>query len=302
MMSPKPPLDEPIDWERQRAFLAVLREGSLSAAARALGVAQPTVRRRVEDLERQLGVALFVRSPQGLTATDAARRLGEPARAMASAAESFVRVASADPAAAVGIVRITASEVIGVEVLPSILAALQDRHPGLVLEVSLTSASEDLLRGAADIAVRMTRPTQKQLLGKRVGAIRLGLHAHRRYLATAGTPTSLADLARFRVIGYERETLGVRALRASGLTLQRESFAYRCDNDLGQLAAIRAGVGVGVCQTAVAARDPHLVHLLPRAFAFALDTWVVTHEDLRGVHRVRLVSDALVAALTAYAK
>jgi DNA-binding transcriptional LysR family regulator len=290
-----------IDWERHRAFLAVLREGSLSAAARALGAAQPTVRRRIADLERQVGAVLFTRSPSGLEPTAVARELAEAAQAMAAAADAFARTASAEAGAAAGVVRITASEVIGVEVLPPVLAELQAEHPGLVIELGLNNRTEDLLRREADIAVRMVRPSQDALVAKRIGDIRLGLHAHRRYLDAHGRPASMADLGRFALIGFETETVSVRALKAMGLKLRREDFSFRTDSDLGYLAAIRGGVGIGVCQVALGRRDPDLIHLFPEAFAYDLETWVVMHEDLRPVRRVRLVFDKLVAALSAYA-
>lgn len=291
-----------LDWERQRAFLAVLDAGSLSGAARVLGLSQPTVRRRIEDLEHQVGAPLFTRSPSGLTPTGVARDLGQHARTMATAAEAFMRTASGDADADEGVVRITASEVIGVEVLPPIMAELRARHPGLVLELSLGSRNEDLLRREADVAVRMSPPAQKSLVARRIGAVRLGLFAHRKVLEAHGTPLAPEDLKRLPLIGYESETNSVRALKAMGLTLRREDFVYRTDNDLGQLAAIRGGVGFGVCQNRLAARDPDLVAVLPDAFHFDLDTWIVMHEDLRRVRRVRLVYEALARGLTAYIK
>lgn len=289
-------IPQPSDWERQRAFLAVLEEGSLSGAARRLRLAQPTVRRRIEELEAELGVALFTRSPAGLTPTRVAEDLADHARAMAIAADAFARAASA-----AGVVRITASEVIGIEVLPPLLAELQAEHAGLVIALGLNNRSEDLMRREADIAVRMVRPTQATLLAKRVGNIGLGLHAHRRFIEARGEPASLRDLKRFPVIGFEHETVSVQQLRSLGFDLRGEDFAFRTDSDLGHLAAIRAGCGIGVCQNGLGARDPHLVRLLPEAFAFDMETWIVTHEDLRNVRRIRLVFDKLVEGLTAYA-
>src|SRR5262249_40431219 len=161
----------------QRAFLAVLRHGSLSAAARALDVAQPTVRRRLEALEQSLGQALFTRSPSGLSPTAAALTLGPHAEAMAAAAAAFERASSADAGAVAGTVRITASEMVGGEVLPGILAALLEQHPELRLEIQLSNLTQDLLRQEADIAVRMVRPVQSALVSKRVGTVKLGLFA-----------------------------------------------------------------------------------------------------------------------------
>ncbi|PIB90618.1 LysR family transcriptional regulator [Caulobacter sp. FWC2] len=301
-MNPDPP--DAIDWERQRAFLAVIDTGSLSAAARQLGAAQPTVRRRIEDLEAQLGVALFTRSPSGLTPTTLGKDLAQHARAMALAAASLARAASAEAGAASGVVRITASEVVGMEVLPATLADLRETHPGLVFELALTNRSEDLLRREADIAVRMVRPTQEALVAKRVGAISLGMFAHKRVLDAWGRPTTMEQARGMPLIGYESETIGVRAVKAMGLgvDLRVEDFAFRTDNDVAQLAAIRAGLGLGICQVGLAARDPMLERVMADTFAIDLETFVVTHEDLKDVRRVRLVFDALVDGLTRYAR
>ncbi|MDB5472136.1 MAG: LysR family transcriptional regulator [Caulobacter sp.] len=294
MSSPEP------DWEGQRAFLAVLETGSLSGAARALSVAQPTVRRRIEALEQSVGAALFTRSPTGLTPTPAAVLLGDHARAMASAAAAFTRAASAEAQAESGTVRITASEIVAVEVLPAILADFQDRHPDIVLELGVGNRSEDLLRREADIAVRMAPPRQEALLARHIGAIPLGLFAHRRLIARHGMPANVEDLRGLPLIGFEHAPPFVERLRESGLDVNTGDFTFRTDNDLAQLAAIRAGVGFGICQIALGRRHGDLVHLLDNAFRYPLDTWVVMHEDLKGLRRMRLVFDALVEGLTAY--
>ncbi|MEI5678580.1 MULTISPECIES: LysR family transcriptional regulator [unclassified Mesorhizobium] len=296
------PSETASDWERQRAFLAVMREGSLSAAARSLKIAQPTVRRRIEDLEREHGVVLFIRSPAGLLPTPIAMELAGHVEAMSKAAQSFARAASAEASSDAGTVRITASEVVGVEVLPAMLAELRRLHPGLVLELGLSNRSENLLDREADIAIRMVRPAQDALVAKHIGAVRLGLHAHRRFLDRHGRPETIEDVKRLGLIGFETETPGIRTLRASGLPFGAEDFIFRTDSDLGQLAAIRAGIGIGVCHIGLAARDPDLVHVLPDAFNMAFETWVVAHEDVQHVRRVRLVMDALIKGLTDYAE
>lgn len=288
------------DWERQRAFLAVLREGSLSAAARLIGVAQPTVRRRIEELEDSLGTPLFTRSPSGLLPTERAHALREHAEAMAMAADAFVRSASAGAHEVAGTVRISASEVIAVEVLPPILAELCAHHPKLVVELSPTNRNEDVLRREADVAVRMVPPQQDALVARRVGAVTLGLHAHRDYLKARGTPASLDEMRGHAIIGVEGDTPVLRALQHRGLAVERADFSFRSDSDLAQLAAIRAGLGIGVCQIPLAARDPKLVRVLPQALSLDLETWVICHEDQRGVARIRAVFDALVAGLNRY--
>ena len=286
-----------LDWENQRAFLAVLREGSLSAAARALGVAQPTVRRRLDALERSIGVALFVRSPGGLAPTDATRELGAHVETMAAAAEAFVRAASADTDAVSGTVRITASDVMGAEVLPAMLASLQRVQPGLVFELSLTNRIEDLLRHEADIAVRMVRPTQAAVVATRVGTVEIGMFARDDYVERHGLPDSLEDLGRFALIGPDRDTADLRAL---GIDRRRLKFGLRTDSHLAQLGAIRAGLGIGLCQKGIARSDPRLRAVLPHAFSHGFETWVTMHEDLRRVKRVRATFAHLAKALSAY--
>lgn len=289
-----------IGWELYRSYLGVLEEGSLSGAARAMGMAQPTVGRHIDALEKALGVALFTRSQTGLLPTDAARALQPFAQAMRSSAAALKRAAESQGSGIHGTVRVTASEVMGVEVLPPILAQLQGAHPDLRVELVLTNRVQDLLQREADIAVRMTQPQQGQLIARRVGQVPLGLHAHTQYLHQRGTPQSLADLAQHALIGFDEETPFVRAARKGFPVWQREAFAIRTDSDLAQLALLRAGCGIGVCQVALAARDPNLVHLLPGSVPLRLETWLTMHEDLRNIPRCKVTFDALLQGLQAY--
>lgn len=184
--------------------------------------------------------------------------------------------------------------------LPAMLGRLRARHPGLRLESHLSNRTQDLLRQEADIAVRMVRPTQGALLVKRVGTVKLGLFATSSYLEHHGAPRSRNDLARFAVIGPDRDASDLRALANIPGAPRAEELVYRSDNHLAQIAAIRAGIGIGICQVALAARSPALVRVLEADFEDALETWVVMHEDLRRVRRVRATFDHLVAELTAY--
>ena len=290
-------------WELYRSFLAVLQEGSLSAAARALGLAQPTLGRHVEALEAALGLALFTRSQLGYAPTEAALALQPAAQALATAAAALRRVASAqggDGRQVKGTVRISASEIMGVEVLPPILAALREQHPALVVELSLSNRLEDLLQREADIAVRMQRPQQDVLVARRIGSIALGLHAREDYLARHGTPRTVEELAGHSLVGFDRETAFIRNLRRELGNVKREYFALRSDSDLAQLAAIRAGFGIGFCQVGLARRDPRLKRVLARRLSVRLDTWVAMHQDLRDSPHCRATFDALATGLQAY--
>jgi DNA-binding transcriptional LysR family regulator len=285
-------------WELFRTFLAVIEEQSLSGAARRLALTQPTIGRHVDALEEALGVSLFTRSQAGLVPTAGARTLVPHARAMASAASAFLREASGEIEEARGAVRVTASEMIGSEVLPPLFAAFREREPRIDIELVLSNRADDLLRREADIAVRMVKPTQAALTARKLGVIELGLHAHPRYLAAHGTPRSLDELRSHPLIGFDR-AISTRTLPSSPVPLTRELFAFRCDSDIGQYAALRAGFGIGVCQNPLARRDG-LVPVLPGALDFKLGVWLVMHRDLKSSRRVRLLFEHLATHLTAY--
>jgi hypothetical protein len=178
-----------------------------------------------------------------------------------------------------GTVRITASEVVGSEVLPSILAAIHAIYPGISVELALSNRNEDLLRGDADIAVRMVRPTQDALVAKRIGRIDVGLYGHRRYLKGREMPLRMADLGQHALIGYDRDQRYARLLESMGVPSTGEMFAFRSDSDLAQLAALRAGFGIGASQLGI-----------------------VMHRDLRSSRRIRLLFDQLATRLSAYAQ
>tara|TARA_R110002020_G_scaffold35195_6_gene106326 strand:- start:1910 stop:2821 length:912 start_codon:yes stop_codon:yes gene_type:complete len=289
-----------LDWGHYRTFLAILKEGSQSGAARALGLTQPTVGRHLDALEQAAGKPLFLRSHQGLAPTETALAMRAYAETMASSAAALARAASGDTESPQGTVRISTSEVIGIEVLPPMLAELQERHPRLTIELSLSDAVEDLLKQQADIAVRMVEPTQGALLSRRIGGIPIGMFTHRRYLERHGTPATLADLSAHRLIGFDSQLAYVRDMIKRHPEIPALRFDFRSDSNVAQLAMIRAGGGIGMCQVGLAARDPDLVRLFGREIELQLMTWLVMHENLRAVPRCRVAFDALAEGLIAY--
>ena len=288
-------------WEHYRTLLAVIREGSLSGAARALGLTQPTIGRHVDALEDTLGLALFTRSQGGLAPTDSALALMPHAEAMANAAEALRRTATGEAEEDRGTVRITASEMVGTEVLPEILVRFREKHPRIAVKLMLSNRSEDLLQREADIAIRMVQPTQSALLAKKVGEINIGLHAHRNYLQAHGTPLTIDDLRDHSIIGYDRDP-SVRRQLNLGIELTRDLFSFRSDSDLAQFAALKAGFGVGMCQLTLSKRYPDLVPLLDNKVHFALGVWVVMHEDHKTSLRMRLMFDHLATELGDYVR
>jgi DNA-binding transcriptional LysR family regulator len=288
-------------WELYRSFLAVLRLGSLSAAGRSLGLTQPTIGRHITLLQESLGDrVLFTRSQVGLLPTGAAHELRPHAEAMAAAAAAFVRAASSTSEETAGVIRIAAADVVGVELLPAIVTEFRRRYPTTAIELSLSNEVADLLRRDADIAVRMVRPNQKALLAKRAGKVALGFYAHRQYLERYGYPERLEDLRHHAVIGFDRAPPFAILLKALPLPVSRDMFAFRCDNDLAQMAALRAGFGVGICQAGIARRDSNLVALFSKQFKVEMEIWIVMHNDLKRSTRMRLMFDHLAASFAKY--
>lgn len=282
-----------IDWALWRSFLAVADSGSLSAAARSLGLTQPTVGRHVDLLEAAVGQILFLRTPQGLSVTEAAAVLLPEARAMHLTAESLARRASSAPEAGVGTVRIAASHVVGAEVLPVALSPLLAGHPGLAVELALSNSSADLLRREADLAIRMVRPSQGSLVARRLGPVPLGLFARRDYLERAGRLAGPEDLAGHVLIGPDADPAALAGFGVFGDVLGRQALRLRTDSEAAQIASVRAGLGIGVMQAGVAARDPTLEPVLPDVVGWTLDAWLVLHDDLRRMPTIRLVADHL---------
>jgi len=201
-----------------------------------------------------------------------------------------------------GTVRVTASDIIGAEVLPAILAAFRARYPEIAIELVLSNRTENLLTREADIAVRMIRPAQHNLIARKIGDVPIHLYAHKAYAKRRGLPRTLADLAAHDIIGYDGETRAYDAYAKEGLPVTRDLFALRSDSDLAQLALLRAGAGIGGMQKQLAARERNMVPVLHSAVRIPLEIWLVMHEDLRTNRRIRLLYDCLAGGLTRYVK
>jgi DNA-binding transcriptional LysR family regulator len=180
------------------------------------------------------------------------------------------------------------------------LAEFRDTYPRVSIELGLDNQTVDLLRRDADIAVRMVAPSQKALLARKVGSISVALHAKKSYLDKYGTPANLGELSQHAVIGFDALLPPARIMESLPIKITRDLFALRCDNDLGQLAALRAGFGICACQSGIARRDPDLVPVLADQLGFEFELWVVMHENLKKVKRMRLMFDHLATGLAHY--
>jgi DNA-binding transcriptional LysR family regulator len=288
------------DWDLFQSLHAVMQAGSFSGAARARGLTQPTLGRHIEALEQKLGGALFLRSPRGLQPTELALALAPHLEDMAATAAAALRDAAGPAEGASGCVRLTASEVLAVEVLPPILGEFMEDHPEIEIELAVSNEVEDLLRREADIAIRMARPTQQALVARKVGSLLFGFYATPGYLQRRGVPTSFDDLESHTMVGFDRiDPKAIVDKIDIGRPISRELFKLKTDNQLAQVAAIRAGLGIGAVQHGLARRDG-LVPLLANAFSFELEIWICMHESLKASRRMRLMSDHLADRLRAF--
>ncbi len=287
------------DWSLVRPFLAALENGSLLGAARALGTTQPTVGRHIAELERQLGVVLFERTGRGLLATEVALRLADAARAMEGNAHQLARSVSDAQDGVAGSVRISASQPVACFVMPAVLARMRAALPQVQVELVSSNKVSNLLRREADIALRMVQPAQASLVARRIGKVTLGTYAHRDYLRRRGTPRQMVELLAHELIGGDRDETILRAFAEFGHPVDREAFAFRCDDLIAHWEAVRAGLGVGFVADYLARTDKALVALLPTLKIPPLPIWLTVHREIRTSPRIRAVYDFLATAVPA---
>ena len=288
------------DWALWRSFSAVVANGSLSAAARELGISQPTVGRHIETLEADLGLTLFERTLSGLKPNVTALRLYEPvAQAQAALAEAAIMAEGAQ-AEYGGTVRITASAIISNYALPSLLVPIRERYPNVALETVPSDSAENLLLREADIAIRMFRPTQLELVTRHLGDLPIVPAAHQSYLDRRGMPQGIPDLYSHDLIGLDRSDLIIVHAQKIGLPLRREHFTIRSDDQTQLWELMKAGLGIGFAQSSLVRRTPGMV-ALPLDLAIPpLEVWLTTHRELFTSHRIRAIYDALAEGLVTY--
>ena len=285
------------NWQLIPSFLAAQQHGSLLAAARSLGISQPTVGRHLSLLEAQLGTPLFERTGRGLIPTPAALRLAEAARAMEAGAQTLVRGAHQAQTALSGTVRLSASQPVACFLLPPLLARMRAELPGIQIELVVSNAVSDLLKREADIAIRMVRPTQGSLVARRIGQVGVSACAHRDYLARRGVPQLPADLLQHELVGNDRVQEIYRGFAAMGHPVGPEQFALRTDDLIAYWAALRAGMGIGFVASYLLRNDPELLAVLPDLPVPSMPVWLVVHREIRSSRRIRAVTDFLAREL-----
>jgi DNA-binding transcriptional LysR family regulator len=285
------------DWNQARAFLVTAEEGSLSAAARALGLTQPTLSRQVEALQQQIGVVLFERLGRGLALTPAGLELLDHVRAMGEAATRLSLAASGQAQSIEGTICITASEVYSAFLLPPIIRKLRAEHPAIDVEIVASNSPTDLRRREADIAIRNFTSTHPDLIVKKVRDDAGRLYAARSYLRGLGKPASLEDLDRARFVGFANTDVLIKGLNSLGMKLTRRNFPVVCDSHLVQWEFVKHGLGIGVITEAVGEAEPRVRRVLPDLAPIVFPMWLATHRELNTSKRVRTVFDFLAAEL-----
>lgn len=288
-----------IDWAHWQAFAAVAEEGSLSAGARKLGLSQPTLGRHVRALEEALGVTLFRRQSRGLSLSEAGLELLPSAKAMQEAAGRLALTAAGRATDVAGTVRLTASAFVSMHILPPILADLRQSEPEIQIELVPSDLSQNLLFREADIAIRMYRPEQLDVITRHLGDVELGLFGATAYLDRHGRPERIEDLRAHDLIGYDTDETLLRGMRQIGLPAEREWFALRCDDHNVLWELVRAGCGLGFAQASVGRTAPEVESVLPQLPLPTLPVWLAAAEEMRRSPRIRRVWNHLAESLQA---
>jgi DNA-binding transcriptional LysR family regulator len=284
------------DWNQARAFLITAEEGSFSAAARALGVAQPTIGRQVAALEAELGVTLFERVGTTLEMTSAGVELAEHVRSMGEAATRISLAATGTSTSVVGSVCVTASEAISTHLLPPAIARLRAEHPGIELEIVASNEARDLHRREADIAVRNFRPTQPDLITRKIKDSRAHLYAAPAYLKRIGF-RSARDAGKLEIFAFDRSQMMIDGLRALGLEVSRSQFPITTGNHLVQWELCKQGVGVCIMMEEVGDAEPRVRRVGKTMPVIPVPVWLVSHRELHTSRRIRIVFDLLAEEL-----
>ncbi len=288
-----------LDWNQLKAFLETAETGSLSAAARKLGLTQPTLSRQVAAIEKHLGVTLFERVGKAMVITSTGLALLDHVRLMGAAADD-VRVAATGQSQSVdGVVCISASEGVAAYLLPPVISRLRQQAPGIVIEVVSSDALSDLRRREADIAVRHVRPDQPDLIGRLIREATASFYASTTWVHQNGHPRTAEEAARHAFIGSDRSGRYLEYLRQHGLPLGPSNFVCYAENTMMNWALVRQGLGIGPMMDEIACAMPDVVRVLDDVPPVRFPFWLVTHRELRTARRIRLVFDMLADALGA---
>jgi DNA-binding transcriptional LysR family regulator len=286
------------DWNQARAFLVTAEEGTLSAAARALGMTQPTLGRQVSALEQTLGTQLFDRIGTGLTLTPTGLELLAHVKQMGEAANALSLSAAGLSMTLEGNVCISATESMAYFTLPPLIAELRGLYPGIQIEIEVSNETRDLNRREADIALRAYRPTQPDLIVKRLKAYEARLYATPSYLNKLEKEHGKDAIQHGDFIGFSSTSDYPNQLKERlGLEIKTEQFPLLTMNHLVHWQLVKQGLGIGVMTTDVGDIEKQVVAVQPNEPTIKGELWLVTHSELRTNLRIRKVFDFLAERL-----
>jgi DNA-binding transcriptional LysR family regulator len=286
-----------LDWNQLKAFLQTAQTGSLSAAARKLGLTQPTLSRQVAAIEQQMGVTLFERVGKAMVLTPTGLDLLEHARAMGAAAEALGLAASGRSQAVGGLVSVSATDAVAAYLLPPIVQRLRAQEPGIAVEVISSNALSDLLRREADIAIRHVKPEQPDLIARLIREAQAYFYASEDWVQAHGHPRNAQEAARLPFVGSDRNGQYLAYLRQHGLNLNEDNFSCYSDHTVAHWALVCQGMGIGAMMTEIARKTPGMVRVLDDLPPVRFPIWLVSHRELRTSRRIRVVFEALAAGL-----
>lgn len=286
-----------LDWNQLKAFLETAETGSLSAAARKLGLTQPTLSRQVAAIEQRMGVTLFERVGKTMALTTTGLDLLEHARAMGAAADALRLAATGRSEALGGVVSVSASDAVAAYLLPPLVQQLREQEPGIAIEVIASNALSDLLRREADIAVRHVKPEQPELIARLIRETAANFYASENWVKAHGHPRTAEEAARLPFIGSDRSGRFLAYLRQHGLPLTEANFSCYADHTVAHWALVRQGMGIGAMMDEIAQQTPGMVRVLDEVPPVLFPIWLVTHRELRTSRRIRVVFEALALGL-----
>lgn len=280
------------DWNDLRFLLAVADTGSTLAAARALGVNQSTVQRRLADLEARLGHRLVERLPAGYQLTDLGAAVLPQARAVAAAIDGFAQAVRDQGRALGGVVRVTCPEPIAFRLNKSgLLDRFQGANPGLKVEFVLSDKYVDLTKGEADVALRSGDTDDSVLVGRKIADSLWAIYASRDYVAQHGAPATVADLSSHPLIGFEESMTRHRTVSWLAEVAPNATYAARNTSVLGLIYAAKASVGVAPLPMALGDAEPDLVRVLGPIPDLTRAWRILAHPDQRHTPRVEAFFD-----------
>ena len=285
------------DWADMRIFLAVLDKGNLGAAAEALNLSQPTVGRRLSALEGRLGSSLFARTGRRMVPTDVARSIEDAARRMAHEMHAIERTVTGAAEGLNGLVTISASEGTGSEWLIPKLAEFREIYPDILIRLVIESRTADLVGREADIALRLGRPTQLDLIIRHLATLGFGFYASPEYLQQRPPIKSIADLVGVDwVVTQFENQLQPFLQEFFDEHIGEAKIVLMTTSLTAQVKAVKSGLGVGMLSHRWATMTGGVERVLPDLEKGDLELWLVSHEDLRHSARIRAVADFIAEA------